>query len=231
MDASWCASAPRYPAEKILVINLPGVEVGSIIEYEVNTKVFDQSFYHGIVELNDFDPIEKTKVEIHMPKSLNHKKEAKGCNISESIKDQMHVISLKDENQTTVLIEEDLPPWHTFNPYLIITTSDWKSYVNHINKELKRATTGQDEVRALARDLTKNISNKHDRIRALRDWVFKNIRPAGPHFTELPLKYLTSADTTLSHRYGNHADRMILLYSLLKSLTLYHTTNLQIPML
>ena len=217
MDASWCASAPRYPAEKILVVNLPGVEVGSIIEYEVNTKAFDQSFYHGIVELNDFDPIEKTKIEIHMPKSLNHKKEAKGCNISESIKDQMHVISLKDENQTTVLIEEDLPPWHTFNPYLIITTSDWKSYVNQINKELKRATTGQDEARALARELTKNISNKHDRIRALRDWVFKNIRPAGPHFTELPLKYLTSADTTLSHRYGNHADRMILLYSLLKS--------------
>ena len=51
----------RYPAEKILVVNLPGVEVGSIIEYEVNTKVFDQSFYHEIIELNDFDPIEKTK--------------------------------------------------------------------------------------------------------------------------------------------------------------------------
>ena len=77
MDASWCASAPRYPAEKILVVNLPGVEVGSIIEYEVNTKVFDQSFYHEIIELNDFDPIEKTKIEIHMPKSLNNKKEAK----------------------------------------------------------------------------------------------------------------------------------------------------------
>ena len=82
-----------------------------------------------------------------MPKSLNHKKEAKRCNISESIKDQMRVISLKDENQTTVLVEEDLPPWYTFNPYLIITTSDWKSYVNQINKELKRTTTGQDEVK------------------------------------------------------------------------------------
>lgn len=217
MDASWCASAPRYPAEKILVVNLPGVEVGSIIEYEVNTEAFGQSFYHGILELNDFNPIDYSKIEIHMPESLYHRKQVKGCDISESVKDQIRSISIEKNNQLAVLIEENLPPWHTFNPYLIITTSDWKNYVNDINRELKRATTGQDEVRALARDLTKNISNKHDRIRTLRDWVFKNIRPAGPHFTELPLKYLTSADTTLSHRYGNHADRMILLYSLLRS--------------
>ena len=31
MDAGWVASAPRYPAEKLLVANLPGVEIGSVL--------------------------------------------------------------------------------------------------------------------------------------------------------------------------------------------------------
>ena len=31
LDCAWAASAPRYPASKILVLNLPGVEIGSVI--------------------------------------------------------------------------------------------------------------------------------------------------------------------------------------------------------
>ena len=33
MDCGWAASAPRYPASKLLVVNLPSVEIGSTISY------------------------------------------------------------------------------------------------------------------------------------------------------------------------------------------------------
>ncbi len=41
MDAGWVASAPRYPASKMLVVNLPSVEIGSVISYQIVTTVTD----------------------------------------------------------------------------------------------------------------------------------------------------------------------------------------------
>ncbi len=41
LDADWVASAPRYPASKQLVVNLPSVEIGSVISYTVVTTVKD----------------------------------------------------------------------------------------------------------------------------------------------------------------------------------------------
>lgn len=41
MDSSWAAAAPRYPAGKTLVANLPAVEIGSVISYKVATSVFN----------------------------------------------------------------------------------------------------------------------------------------------------------------------------------------------
>ncbi len=38
MDAAWAADAPRYPGSKILVVSLPGVVEGSIIEYTIIRK-------------------------------------------------------------------------------------------------------------------------------------------------------------------------------------------------
>ena len=38
-DCDWASSAPRYPASKKLVVNLPSVEVGSVITYTTRTTV------------------------------------------------------------------------------------------------------------------------------------------------------------------------------------------------
>jgi hypothetical protein len=54
-------------------------------------------------------------------------------------------------------------------------------------------------------------------VKAIRDFVAENIRHGGPAFTELPLKELSSADTTLSDGYGHAADRAILLHAMLKA--------------
>lgn len=39
MDAEWAASCPRYPAGKILVLNLPSVEIGSVISIKSVERV------------------------------------------------------------------------------------------------------------------------------------------------------------------------------------------------
>ena len=60
LDADWVSSAPRYPASKQLVVNLPSVEVGSVISYTVVTTVKDAplpfyaNFYFDTFTPTDF---------------------------------------------------------------------------------------------------------------------------------------------------------------------------------
>jgi hypothetical protein len=54
-----------------------------------------------------------------------------------------------------------------------------------------------------------------DAVKAIRDFVAKSIREAGPSFTELPLSELSPADTTLADGYGHAADHAILLHAML----------------
>ena len=65
MDADWVSSYPRYPAGKILVVNFPSVEVGSVITYTTVTKVKDApipffcSFY-----FDSFAPVDFYSVRV-----------------------------------------------------------------------------------------------------------------------------------------------------------------------
>ncbi len=47
MDAGWNASAKRYTGGKILVANLPGVEIGSTIEVEFKITTKGKPFLSG----------------------------------------------------------------------------------------------------------------------------------------------------------------------------------------
>lgn len=65
MDASWAAAAPRYPAGKMLVVNLPGVEVGSVIRLKTATRVKSSPlplFVHRY--LDRFEPAGRISVSV-----------------------------------------------------------------------------------------------------------------------------------------------------------------------
>jgi len=92
MDAGWVRNAPRYPAEKTLVINFGGVETGSIIKYTIIRKKFKRYLFslNGDYFYNDFlsnpfhrpsfsingvfrylEPVETKKLIINIDKNIN----------------------------------------------------------------------------------------------------------------------------------------------------------------
>lgn len=98
MDADWVADAPRYPASRIMVVSLPGVEVGSVIDYTIVRTKTGQAFFslHGESSLIDneridkrmrehrtivgldgvfryHEPIEKKTVRVRVPESMELK--------------------------------------------------------------------------------------------------------------------------------------------------------------
>ena len=66
MDCGWASAAPRYPAGKILVVNLPSVEIGSVISYQYVRAVTNApaSFYAAYT-FDSHDPLDRKIVRVN----------------------------------------------------------------------------------------------------------------------------------------------------------------------
>ena len=66
MDCGWAASAPRYPAGRLLVVNLPSVEIGSVISYEVVRTVTNAPApFYGAFLFDSREPVMRRVVRVN----------------------------------------------------------------------------------------------------------------------------------------------------------------------
>jgi transglutaminase-like putative cysteine protease len=225
MDAGWVASAPRYPAEKIMVASLPGVQIGSVIEYEVEHHFTRQPFFSTIALFQKTDPIEKKVLSIDNPGKLPYKTQ---FSISrETISDSTR--TWVEKNVKPIKSESNSPPLWSFAKSMLVSNGNWATYAAKLNAAFEKAVKQNDKASDLAQELVKDygigfwsqlFSSKNDRKQAviiIRDWVAKNIRSTGPGLNDLPLSAISPADVTLKDRYGNSADQAILLTAMLRA--------------
>ena len=66
LDCGWAASAPRYPAGKTLVANLPSVEIGSVISYTFVRAVTNAAAaYYGSFAFDSKEPLGRRLVRVN----------------------------------------------------------------------------------------------------------------------------------------------------------------------
>jgi len=222
MDAGWVSHAPRYPAEKILVASLPGVEIGSIIETKstLTTRRRGLPFFSATELFAAHNPIVKKTVRLRLPykekiKMLNLKRGSVHRRTSQD--DTGHVIhEWSIQNREMITKEDHLPPGWVLSPALLLSNGSIKDYAKTLRGTLRKAAADNELTRAKARELTRK-KNRLEKITLLRDFVDRNIRAAGPGLPSLPLSAITPADQTLTEGYGNTTDRSVLLYALCKA--------------
>lgn len=234
MDAGWVASAPRYPAAKTLVASLPAVEVGSVIEYDFERIKRDRPFFAMTHIFRGFEPVEQEAVKLTAPESLALQvlKDDNGVAVpDEATAGPVVAETTQHEkgkamwqwqvrSQTPLKPEESLPPLESFNPVLRVTAGNWQTYAQEVRAVLDAAGQGQTATEQRAREIVKQAKSPEEKITAIRDFIAKNIRPAGPGLAEMPLSAVTKADRTLSDGYGNTTDRAVLLYAMLQAVGL-----------
>ncbi len=219
MDEPWSGSAPRYPAGKILVASLPGVQAGSEIQYTITSEHKDRPFFGIIGLFRNFDPIAKKKVVLIYDGKLpvNISPAPEGVKESKDISNGKVRMTWEVENAQAIKAEPALPPVWSFAPSIFISTGDWKSYGTASSEVLEKAAADQPKSAAMAVKLTEKLSADSEKILAIRNFVAENVRPIGPEFDDLPVSCVTPADKVLADRYGNTADRAVLLYSMLRA--------------
>jgi transglutaminase-like putative cysteine protease len=214
MDAAWAGAAPRYPAGKVLVANLPGVKPGAVIRYTLKRTYRDRPFFADVRVFADYQPVLEQRYTLETPPKIN-----------------LEIAPTPPEITRTgdTWERRDIPavphefggaPLFMTEPAIFISGGKVKEYAAAVRTALIAAAADQPKAAAKARELTAAVADDPARLLAIRDFVEKSIREAGPAFNALPLGSLTPADRTLADGYGNSADRAILLKAMLDAVNL-----------
>ncbi len=223
------SNAPRYPMRKTLVASLPGVEVGSVVEFRCRRTFRDQPFFATRVGFRDVEATRKRTVRISAPKGLALRRElvnnaAPGGKAAVAVKETKEgdrvVVEWTAENVAPLRREQWTPPGWSFAPAAFVSAGSWPGYAKRVHAALAKAAAGQEQAAATARRLVAGKDAPSDRVRAVRDFVAMRIRLAGPALPHMPLKHVTPADRTLADGYGNGADRAVLLHAMLRAIGL-----------
>jgi hypothetical protein len=220
MDAGWNASAKRYTGGKILVANLPGVDIGSTIEVEFEITSKGKAFMAGFEPFQLRDGMEQKSFELTAPSEsapLLTLVTGKAGLIQEEENTGAGTQRFKWQatNVTALPAEGQVPPDWAYSAGVGYFAGNMKDYLKTLNDTMLDRSQKSAKVAEMTRQLTSQGKTKLEAVKAIRDFVAKSIREAGPSFTELPLSELSAADTTLADGYGHEADRAILLHAML----------------
>lgn len=221
MDAGWNASAKRYPGGKILVANLPNVDIGSTIEVEYEVSSTNRPYLAGYEAFQFPDALDAKSVVLTAPRGVKVQRHLSGAvgSVKEDLKtmDGRQEFSWTAENVAPVPSEGQLPPQWTYSPGVSFFIGDANDYYRELQRTMLDRAARSAQAAATARQLAGSAASRLEALKAIRDFIAKSIRLAGPSFTELPLSDLSDADTTLADGYGHLADRAILFDAMLSA--------------
>ncbi len=219
MDASWNASAKRYTGGKVLVANLPGVDLGSTIEVEYELAVKGKPFIAGFESFQLPDELTKKLFQVTAPANVKVEKLVTGSGPVEAEfpagNFSTKMVRWTAENAKALPAEPLAPPSWAWTSGVAYFAGDYSAYLKELNDVLQKRSLSRAKVEAVVHPLIG--ASKTETVAAIRNFVSKSIRQAGPSFTDLPLAELSAADVTCTEGYGNGMDRAILLHAMLSA--------------
>jgi transglutaminase-like putative cysteine protease len=219
MDEAWNASAKRYTGGKILVANLPGVDIGSTIEVELEVTSHGKPYVSGFESFEMPDALDKKSFVLTAPAGLGVQSYVSGApgvvQAATQTTNDRQQFTWQAENVKALPAETQLPPEWAYAAGVGFFIGDVHDYCQDLLATLLDRSSHNTKAKAFAAELTAKAPDKLGALRAIRDFIAQSIRDAGPSFTELPLSELSAADTTLADGYGHQADQAILFHSLL----------------
>ncbi len=214
-DAPDAAAAPRYPGGKLLVVNFPGVEPGSLIRYRLVRLLREQPLFGKKITFGASSPVLERTVVFRDGVGLKFSPTPFGVARS----DNGSVIRFTARNLPAIAPEPNQAPAWLFAPTLFVSGGNYNTQGKALMTALTAAAQGEHSAAVKhAASLTADAKSAREKITRLRDFVARDIRHAGPALNQLPWRCFSTPDTTLESRYGNSADRAILLFAMLSSL-------------
>lgn len=222
------AASEGYDDARVLSFSMPAVEPGCVIDYEYVTEqkqsplpghFWFQWYFQG-----GFDPVQRTRLRVTVPKSLNLARQLRNSGIEPKIQlaaDGKSTTYTWEQSEVPPLSTEPLmPPIERQLPKLTVSTvPTWQSVADWYTKLAQGATKPDPAVESLARELTRTCRTDEEKARAIFYYVQDKTRYVA---IELGISAYQPrpAGRTLTVQYGDCKDMATLLVALLRAVGL-----------
>jgi hypothetical protein len=220
------SSYPSYSDYKVLTFSMPGVTVGSIIDYKILKKKqrpeidgkFSNEFY-----FQTYDPTHLCRYKVVTPKDVNLKylvlNPLPGKQLfPKIIHDGNKSINLWEyKNIPQIIKEKSMPPTDEVAFRILVTTmNSWEEFSNWWRKKIEGKTEPDEAIKRKVVELTKDLSTSKEKIEAIFDYVKSEIRYV---YISLGLSGYEpeNARKVFENKYGDCKDKSTLLISMLRT--------------
>jgi transglutaminase-like putative cysteine protease len=217
------------PANKILTLAIPDLQVGDIVGLRVRSvvkKARIPGFWGNYIPLQSNAPILKYEVKIDAPEKLPLRsialkdKEGPEVKFKQEKKNGRIYYYWKAENVPQAIPEPDMPPLYTAVQRLLLGTAEnWKEISQWYYKLCRPHLDKTDAaIRQKVAELTKNAKSRDEKIMVLFQFVSQQIRYMGltPE-SEAPGYEPHDVTLTFHRRYGVCRDKAALLAAMLET--------------
>lgn len=229
MDSAWVSSAPRYTPEKVLVVSLPGVQVGSVIEYKLVSKYTGRPFFCYEGGMAEVYPVGHGEINViadedydfeagWYPRGFLGMGNANVTSHENSFKlnDGRVKYTWSCEDIPAYYQEDHMPPLTMWSPALFISAGTYREYARLIQSRYDAFLPEGSNMDALI-NLVKTVP-REEQLEKLMTTVERLVRRVPVSFVDMPLDNLTSPERTLADGYGNDGDKGLVMYVAAKRL-------------
>ena len=226
-DVSKYLNFPLYSNAKALIVSMPSVDVGAIIEYKLklySSKLITNNKFSFIYSLREAFPLARANFTLTVPKKdkveLRFFNEAytKGINLNPTKKEteKSVIYSWKFKEVDPIIPEEPMPSISIVNPAIGISDfSSWEEIYKWWHGLYKDKIALNKEVKDFTAVLIKGAKGDYEKAKRIYDFCSRNIRYVAVEYGESGYEPHYANDIFVN-RYGDCKDKAILLVAMMK---------------
>jgi transglutaminase-like putative cysteine protease len=217
------SSYPSYSDYKELTFSMPGVTVGSIIDYKVVKEKkpeiegkFSDGFY-----FQWYEPTYLCRYKVITPRDTNLKylvlNPLQGLQLSPNIiyDGNKKIYLWEFKNIPQIIRERSMPPTGEVAFRILVTTmNSWEEFSIWWRKKIAGKTEPDEAIRRKVAELTESLSTSREKMEAIFDYVKREIRYVSIGLENRFMNQRTPK--VFENKYGDCKDKSTLLISMLK---------------
>lgn len=226
-DVTKYLNFPLYSNAKALIISMPSVDIGSIIDYKVkiySSKLITGNKFSFIYPVREIFPIARAKFRLIIPKndslklSFFNKEYAGNLTLNpklEQTKDSV-VYDWEFKEVKPIIPEEPMPPIPLVNPAIGVSNfSSWEEIHKWWTGLYKNKIILNTEVKDFVKNLTKGAKSDLEKAKLIYEFCAQNVRYVAVEYGESGFEPHYANDIFLN-RYGDCKDKAILLVAMMR---------------
>jgi transglutaminase-like putative cysteine protease len=217
---------PPYSDYRVLTFSLPGVAIGSVIDYKVVVEKRHPAMagaYASRFYFQGYDPVIISRFTVITPKDMdleysirNPLTEAKPAP-QVSRKHGKKISIWEYRNIPQIIPEHNMPPLAEIACNIRVTTvSSWKEFFSWWNELKDRKTEANDAIREKVAALTEGLQSPEEKAAALFYFIEREIRYVSINLGQSSYEPAIAPEV-FANKYGDCKDKSTLLISMLEA--------------